>query len=336
MGLAMRGGKIGIAFVGPGSIADYHLGGLAGVPEAALLCVVGRDPVKAAAVAARYGVPDSSADYAAVLSRDDIDAVVIATPDDTHEALATRAAAAGKAILLQKPMAADAAACRRILAATERAGVDLQVSFMHRYFEEFVRARELVADGAIGRLESLRMRNATPGPDWADWFFRKDRVSGGVVHQLGVHGIDLLQLVAGPIAEIRATTAILRPTRRLADGRTVAVETPDSALATYRFARGAAAVHEMSMIEAAGCDRFRMEIYGGEGTIWLRSELGPLAIRRRGEAAWSIPRLDAVSPGHRHHRRWIDGLLGRAPPETTAQDALAGIIVAEAILADRP
>jgi hypothetical protein len=148
-----------------------------------------------------------------------------------------------------------------------------------------------------------------------------------------VHGIDLLQLVAGPIAEIRSTIAILRPTRRLADGRMVAVENPDSALATYRFAGGVAAAHEMSMIEAAGCcDRFRMEIYGRDGAIWLRSELGPLAIRRHGEANWSLPRLAAASPGRRHHRRWVDGLLGHAPSETTARDALAGMVVAEAIL----
>jgi len=89
----------------------------------------------------------------------------------------------------------------------------------------------------------------------------------------------------------------------------------------------------MSMIEAAGCDRYRMEIYGDEGTLWLRGELGPLAIRRRGDAGWAMPVTDARPPGSRHHRRWIDGLLGRAPRETTAVDALAGIVVVEGIFA---
>lgn len=323
--------RVGIAFVGTGSIADYHLAGLNAVPRADVAVVVGRDPAKAAAVAARHGVRASSVDLAATLARADIRAVVVATPDDTHEAIAVTAAAAGKAILLQKPMAGDSAACRRILAAARAARVDLQVSFMHRHFEEVPAAQALIAAGEIGEVVSLRMRNATPGPDWADWFFDRGRVLGGVVHQLGVHGIDLLRVFCGPIARVAATTAILRPARALADGRRVRVENPDSAWATYGFSAGPVASHEMSMIEVAGCDRFRLEIYGTAGTIWLRSERGPLAWTRTGGAQWRCPALPAPPFGQRHHQRWIDGLLGEAPPEPTAEDALAGILVAEAI-----
>ncbi|MBL8698795.1 MAG: Gfo/Idh/MocA family oxidoreductase [Alphaproteobacteria bacterium] len=323
--------RVGIAFIGTGSIADYHLAGLNAVPRAELRAVVGRDAAKAASLAARHGVAAASTDLAATLARKDIAAVVIATPDDTHEAIAAQAAAAGKAILLQKPMATDATACRRILANTAAAGVDLQVSFMHRYFEEFLRARELVAAGAIGTVTSLRLRNATPGPDWADWFFKSARVGGGVVLQLGVHGIDLILQLCGPVARVSATTATLRPERVLADGRRVRVENPDSAWAVYTTASGVVASHEMSMIEAKGCDRFRLEIYGSEGTIWLRSEHGPLALWRAGTKTWETPVLPTPPFGQRQHRRWIDALLGDAPPEATARDALAGIEIAEAI-----
>jgi len=323
--------RVGIAFVGTGSIADYHLAGLKAVPRAEVRVIVGRDAGKAEALAARFGVAGASVDLAATLARRDIDAVVIATPDDMHEAMSAQAAAAGKAILLQKPMAADSAACRRIIAAAASTGVDLQVSFMHRYFEEFRAAKVLVDAGAIGKVTSVRVRNATPGPDWADWFFLKSRVAGGVVLQLGVHGIDLLLQMCGPVAAVSATTAILRETRRLADGRTVRVENPDSAWATYSLASGATASHEMSMIEAAGCDRFRFEIYGSEGTIWLRSELGPLAIARAGRPGWETPDVPVLPLGQRQHRQWIDGIVGVAARENTAADALAGILVAEAI-----
>jgi predicted dehydrogenase len=327
----MRDGNVGIAFVGTGSIAAYHLGGLAHVRDASLRWIVGRDAARTRMVAERYGAA-ASTDLADVLRRDEVDAVIVATPDDTHETIAVEVARAGKALMLQKPMAADAAACRRILAAFAAASCDLQVSFMHRYFDEFVAARALVAAGAVGTVRSIRLRNATPGPDWADWFFDPARVSGGVVHQLGVHGIDLLGQLAGPVADVSARAAILRPTRVLADGREVDVGNPDSAWATYGFGSGAVASHEMSMIEAAGCDRYRMEIYGDEGTLWLRGEPGALALRRRGAASWEGPAAEILPLGARHHRRWIDGLLGRAPRETTAADALAGIVVAEAIL----
>ncbi|MBK7470149.1 MAG: Gfo/Idh/MocA family oxidoreductase [Betaproteobacteria bacterium] len=163
-------------------------------------------------------------------------------------------------------------------AAANAAGVHLQVSFMHRYFEEVVRARALLAEGAIGRPYSLRLRNATPGPDWGAWFYSKARVGGGVVMQLGVHGIDLLRHLCGEIDALSAHTALLRTERALADGTLVHPDNEDHALALYRLASGAIASHEMSMSEVAGCDRFTLEIYGERGTIWLRSGRGPLAL----------------------------------------------------------
>jgi predicted dehydrogenase len=324
---------IGVALIGAGFIADYHLTALAAVPEAAVRAIVGRTRARAEALAQRFAIPDVEVDMDPVLARDDIDAVVITTPDDTHEEIALRAAAAGKAILLQKPMATTSAACRRIIAAAAQAGVDLQVSFMHRHFPEVAAARRLLADGAIGDVTSVRMRNATPGPDWGDWFFRRDRCGGGAVLQLGVHGIDLIEHFIGPIGAVSARTATLLKQRRLADGRTVDVENADSAWCTYEIAQGSIASHEMSMIEVQGCDRFRCEIYGTKGTIWLRTEKGLLSVFAQNEtdAGWSSPELPATSPGERQHRLWIDGLLGRASPEDTAAAGLRGLLVAEAI-----
>ncbi len=110
--------------------------------------------------------------------RNDVAAVVIATPDDTHEALAIEAhagrtrRAAAEADGTDRPQPAAAFSPLR-----SETGADLQVSWMHRYFEEVEAARSLLARGAIGRCTSVRLRNATPGPDWGDWFFRKDVVS---------------------------------------------------------------------------------------------------------------------------------------------------------------
>jgi hypothetical protein len=91
--------------------------------------------------------------------------------------------------------------------------------------------------------------------------------------------------------------------------------------------------HEMSMIETAGCDRFRMEIYGSEGTLWLRSERGRFAAfapRKLGAAGWFAPSLPEAPLGERHHRRWIESLAAGAR-EDTALAGLRGLLVAEAI-----
>ena len=260
--------RIGIAVIGAGFIADYHLTGLAAVPRAETRVIASRTLAKAQALADRHGVPIATDDVKGALARSDIDAVIITTPDENHEEHAILAARANKAILLQKPMSTTSISCSRIISAAAKAKVDLQVSFMHRYFEEVAEAaRQLLASQAIGTVTSVRIRNATPGPDWNDWFFRRDCVSGGAVLQLGIHGIDLIEYLIGSIATVGARTATLQPRRKLIDGRTIDVENPDSAWCIYDLAGGAVASHEVSMIEIKGCDRFRLEIYGSEGTL---------------------------------------------------------------------
>ncbi len=322
---------IGIALVGAGFIADYHLGGLKGIPEAKVRVIASRTPQRAADLARRFGVADATGDVSAAIRRRDVDAVLITTPDDSHEELAVEALSAGRAVLLQKPMATDSKACRRILDAAERAGCDVQVSYMHRHFEEVVAARAMLREGAAGAVTTVRQRNATPGPDWGDWFFRKDRVGGGVVLQLGIHGIDLIEHLFGPVVSVSARTATLVPQRTLRDGRVVAVENADTAFAVYEIEGGPLVHHEMSMIEAAGTDRFRMEIYGTQGSLWLRTERGLLASARVGVTGWAVPDLPAAPPGHRQHRDWIDGLLGRIPRPATGVAGLRSLLVAEAI-----
>jgi len=108
---------------------------------------------------------------------------------------------------------------------------------------------------------------------------------------------------------------------------------PDTALASYGFDCGALGSHEMSMIEMQGCDRFRIELYGHLGTIWLRSGRGRLAMwapHLHGDHWWQ-PSLADVPLGQHHHARWLDGITGRAARAHTARDAIAGMEVVEAM-----
>lgn len=331
--------SIGIGLIGAGFIAEYHLAGLraAGgvVPRRVAARASPASRAKAEALAHRFSIPRVDDDWRRMLDATDIDAVVIVTPDHTHEEIAIAAVAAGKSILLQKPMAGSVAACRRIIDAAQAARVDLQVSFMHRHFEEVEATRNALDEGLIGAIHGARLRNATPGPGWGDWFFDAAQVGNGVVDQLGVHGIDLALHLLGPIRDVSARLATRMPRRRLDDGRIVDVGVPDTAFATYAHDSGTVVTHEMSMTELAGCDRFRLELYGERGTIWLRSERGRLAIRapdRFGER-WEVPPLGQAELGARHHARWLAGLAGTQACEQTALDALEGMRIVEAIAA---
>src|SRR5690606_37582095 len=114
-----------------------------------------------------------------------------------------------------------------IIAAAARSAGKLTVSFMHRYFPEVAWLRGMLEQGRLGQIHSVRIRNATPGADWNDWFFKRGSVSGGVVMQLGVHGIDLCQHLFGPIEHVAAEMTTARPERILADGRVVRSELED-------------------------------------------------------------------------------------------------------------
>lgn len=326
--------RIGVAVLGAGFIAEYHLAGLAAAGGADVRVVVGRTRDKAEAVAKRFAVPGTSVDIEATLARADVQAVIVATPDDTHESIAVAAAQAGKAVLLQKPMAGSVAAAERIMAAAAMHGVDLQVSFMHRFFDEVVEARRWLDEGLLGRVLAARIRNATPGPDWGAWFFRKASVANGVVDQLGVHGIDLVEHLLGRVRNVSARARIASPERRLRDGTRVHVETIDNAGATYELDDGTLVTHEMSMTEVAGCDRFRMEIYGEKGTLWLRTERGRLAawVPGRFGPECHVPVLPDTVLGQRQHAVWLAGVAGDAPRLDTAGDALQGMRVVEALM----
>jgi len=321
--------RAGIA--GAGFISDYHIAGLQGA-GAEVVCVASRTLPRAQAKASQFGIGEATDDVEGMVRRSDLDLVVIATPDATHEPLALAAIEAGRPVLLQKPMARTAAAAERIRVAAEQNGVPLIVSFMHRYFAEVIELRSMLRTGALGQVTTIRQRNATPGADWAGWFYDPEQ-SGGVVAQLGVHGIDLLRYLFGEISQVLAIESTSRAMRRLADDSDVPVDTADFATALYRFDSGLLGVHEMSYREVAGTDRFRMEVYGDEGTAWLRSERGEFAWAHSidGEVTWHTPALPPGDFGVRHHAHVLAMVRGDEPLDTSAYDGSRAMRIVEAI-----
>jgi predicted dehydrogenase len=331
-GFFMRNTKIKIGVIGAGFISNYHIPGLQSA-GAEVAVISSRNEENARRQAERYGIPTYTTEIEDILRRDDINAVAILTPDFTHKEYAIEAARAGKAIFLQKPMALNSSECREIISEAKKVPVTLYVSFMHRYFEEVEKVRTLLAENAIGRVLSIRQRNATPGANWADWFFDKGKVGGGVIMQLGVHGIDLLRLLFGEIQSVKAATDLMVKERILADGSRVKPNNEDFAVLIYRFASGAIAVHEVVYNEAAGTDRFRMEIYGEEGTALLRTERGRLSLyspRYLGYNGWFTPDLPESNYSYRQHRHFLDILKGEAPLDDSAAAGLSSVLVAEA------
>ena len=183
---------IGLGFIGCGIIGSVHAEAAARADVQCVACF-DMDAAKSQQFAdAQTCQPCDSLD--ALLSHKDVQAVVIATPNDTHCELAGRALNAGKDILLEKPMALSVAQCHDIITAAEANNRIVQLSFVCRQSPTALLARSFIEAGRLGRIyhcrASLFRRRGIPG--LGRWFTTKQHSGGGVLIDIGVHLIDLL------------------------------------------------------------------------------------------------------------------------------------------------
>ena len=178
--------------IGSGGMARVHAEAIArGAQGTSLVAVAGG--TRAPALGAEYGVPvEPSVD--SLLARDDIDAVVIATPHTTHVPLSQAAAAAGKHVFLEKPMALDVAECDAIVAACRDAGVRLMVAHITRFLEATRIARDLLGSGAIGDLRMISVHRILHGYPNEGWTL--DPREGSAWLDWGSHGCDVVRWFA--------------------------------------------------------------------------------------------------------------------------------------------
>ena len=190
---------VGFGLLGSGFMNHTYAECLAKhVPNAHLVAVaVGS---RAPGLAAEYGVPAESS-AAALLARRDVDAVIIATPHSTHADLTAQAAAAGKHVYIEKPMAVTVAECDAMIDACEKAGVALTVNHITRYRDSPQTAKRLIDEGAIGPLRFIRVTSSVVGylPDELGWV--KDEGEGGAWLDMGVHLFDAMRWFTGSDVE---------------------------------------------------------------------------------------------------------------------------------------
>ena len=192
-----------VAIVGAGRMGEAHAEAWSALaPEAEVVAVVGRrEPALASAPGAR-----GTADLDGVLADPDVDAVSICTPTGTHVELTARALAAGKHVLLEKPLALTVADGERLVALSRRAGPLLMVAHVVRFFPGYAAVREAAEQGRLGALREVRADRLAPAAGRPAWLDDEAR-SGGVLLDLAVHDFDQLLLLLGPAARVQARSA---------------------------------------------------------------------------------------------------------------------------------
>lgn len=251
-----------IAVIGLGMAVTPHAKSLLDLKDRAeVLYAVSRDPARRARFSEHFPFP-LGADVDAVLADPGVTAVAILTPPSTHLELVTKAARAGKHILLEKPLEISTGRAEELVAAADRAGITLAVTLQHRFRPAAKRLAEVIGSGALGRIVncSTTIRLWRP-QSYYDEPGRgtKARDGGGVLLTQGIHTLDLMLSLAGPVREVTGyalTSAVHR------------METEDLVCAAARFASGAVGVIEATTAAYPGFPE-RIEIAAEKGSAVL-------------------------------------------------------------------
>jgi predicted dehydrogenase len=221
--------------------------------------VMRREAPKARSFAEAHGIPLCSDQAEAILTHRDVDIVYVATPPASHKRFVLAAAAAGKHVLVEKPMGLSAAEDREMIAACKAAGVELFVAYYRRFHPHVLKMKELIDSGCIGGPISALIDYAQPpAPDtsWGGgWRVRPEISGGGLFVDVVSHRIDLMVYLLGEPEEVCGLTTKVEAASRVEQAAAMAV----------RFAGGAICSISGDFISPYWADRF--VIAGTEGVL---------------------------------------------------------------------
>jgi predicted dehydrogenase/nucleoside-diphosphate-sugar epimerase len=302
-----------VAVVGAGYIAEYHLEILQGTEGVELVAVCDRDGRRAREAAERYGAAHAVEDVAELPALG-VRVVHLLVPPDLHAALTRECLELGLGVFVEKPLALDPETARELSALADERGLPLAVNQNSLYHPAFLRLKERVARGDVGRLEHVQVTLHVPlrqldAGDYAHWMFREPR---NIVLEQGPHPFAQLDALLGPLQSLQATalgTRDLLPGQVLTD-RWVLAARAERGTAEVAFHFGAP--FAKSTLTVIGTDGFveadlQNDLVSGERkTFWLDFWNSFLAgWRRGGELRASARRTLA------HYLRQTLGLAGR-------------------------
>jgi predicted dehydrogenase len=324
--------KINVAVIGCGAIANhYHLPALQLCEGAVLQIVCDIIPERAEKARADYGFKKACTDYREVLADSNIDAVFILTKIDSHAEIAIAAANAKKNIFMQKAIGYSLAEARKIMDVVEKNKIHMAMSFMHRYFDESLKATEIIKSNVLGELQNLRVRNATKNPESTAASY------GGCMMDIGGHGIDLIRALTGmniirvlSLSKMGGETGGYGWDANLNGDELFAVQ-------SYELENGLKATHEIFWSQVSKTTRFDAEVYGRKGVLYIRNPFIDKELLlgvARGESFngidWEFPEYEKTSFGVYHHQLFIDDLRYGTRNSLSCTDGFSAIAVIEA------
>lgn len=312
--------KIGV--IGVGSIGRVHARNLATrVPNATLVAIADASKAAADAAATQTGVKKVYPDYRPLIDDPEVEAVVIATHTFLKLEVVKAAAEKGKHIFCEKPLALSLREADEFIAAANRAGIKFQVGYQRRFDPSYIRLKEAIDSGEVGKMLLLRSNTRDPPQKVAGW--ADPKVSGGIFLDTSSHDYDVIRWLSG--SEARSIVA---------DGVTTAypeleaLGDKDTTMTIIRLANGALAHVDACRVSVYGYD-VRAEVVGTTGAVFM--DIGKSSDAHIMKKSWesnefSYWYMQRFAEAYRAELEGFAGsILADAPTKVTAKDGRAAV-----------
>jgi D-apiose dehydrogenase len=326
-----------IAVVGAGYFSQFHLEGWAHLKGVQVVALCDSDPIKAATLAARYGVAQIFDNVAGMLASASPDLVDVVTPPASHQAVLTELFKHGPPVICQKPFGQDYAQALALTEAAKQSGIPLVVHENFRFMPCYREAKRCIEAGMLGTLHGISFRLRTgdgQGPsaylDRQPYFQTMPRL---LVAETAIHFIDTFRYLVGEVSAVYARLRKLNPV----------IAGEDAALISFEFEGGAAGVFDGNRLNdhsAANPRRTLGEMWlegargvlrlDGDARLWFKPHHGPEAehvYERGSETTFGGGACGALQ------QHVINAFANGTAPENTAQDYLRNLLIQEAVYA---
>ena len=312
--------RVKVGVVGIGEVGTNHSRVYASLAEKAeLVGIADPDGDRVRPFAEELGVRYLS-DFEQLLASG-VDAVTIASPQTLHLDHVTLAAAAGKHVLLEKPMAMSLAEADEIIAACHRADTKLMLGFTHRFHSEIRRAKELIAAGKLGDISMGIDSMSFCGHGWKAWNWSQELAGGGPMMRDGVHGIDRLRwLIGSEVKEVYAKKGTYAHPQ---------ADVEDNAAAILEFENGAIATMIQSWNDYYAPTHCDLHLYGTRGLVrintWRSIQFNSF------EEGWVQTRSKGEQNLRSEVEAFLDCIIDDTEPPITGEDGKVSLAVILAI-----
>lgn len=249
-----------------------------------------------------------------------VDGIVAATPHSHHVPLITEAASAGKHIFIEKPFTLSVAGAKKAIAAAEENQVVLQIGHQRRRQAANRRVRTMIEDGQLGPLHQLEANLSIYKPPPPSWRRNPEEQPLGGMTGLGVHMIDTLQYLNGPIS--RVFTFSKQVTGMLGDLH-------EATVVAAEFEQGALGYIGFSLCVPKVCT---VAVFGNEAAAWSEEEGSRLFFQRKDEFKRKELAVDMGDPVAEQMTEFAAAIRGKARPEVDGEAGLAVVAVMEALM----